>query len=351
MERRVAIDTESNSLHRYPERLCLVQLAGASNIYLIDPLGMQDLTPLGALLADERVEKVVHSADYDIRSLDRQYGFRIKSLFDTSIAAQFAGFTRLGLAAIAQDLLGKTMAKDKSLQRADWSLRPLSSRAIEYASEDVRYLFILRDLLSEKLASLGRAEWVAEECARLAAVRYVAPDRDKLFLSVKGASTLGPKGLASLKALAFFREREALQSGRPPFRILPDSTLVFLAANPQANLEDAPGLGPYGLSRWGPGLRQAIEEGLTAAPIFRPKTRGPIPTAQEQARLKALKEWRLQQAQAMALDAPVLWPTISLERLARAPGAIEAETGSLEVRQWQRSHIAPLLRDYLATQP
>lgn len=350
-QRMVSVDTESNSFHRYPERLCLIQLASENIIYVVDPLAVDDITPLGALLADDRIEKIIHSADYDIRSLDRQYGFRVRNLFDTAIAAQFINFTQLGLSSLLQNLLSKTLTKTKRLQRADWSIRPLTTEALAYASDDVRYLLTLREVLAKRLALLRRLDWVDEECARLAKVRYVAPERERLFLRLKGASALDPKRLAVLKTLAMFREKEALRLGRPPFWVLADKALVFLATNPKARLEDVPGLGSHAISRWGQGLRGAVQEGLKSPPVYLPKGTRQILTTKEQARLKALKGWRTEQAQRLDLDPPLLWPTVSLERLARAPDTLGEEISLPDVRAWQRDEFASSLRAYLESFP
>ena len=136
----IALDTESNSFHRYPEQLCLIQIATRHRVYVIDTIVLKDIASLKEAL-DASITKVVHGADYDIRSLDQHYGFRIRNLYDTNIAARFAGLTRVGLAALIEDLLGVTISKSKRLQRADWGQRPLSTKALDYAAADVRHLF------------------------------------------------------------------------------------------------------------------------------------------------------------------------------------------------------------------
>ena len=138
--RVVCLDIESNGLHRYPERVCLVQLASEGSVFLIDPIATPDMSSLGGLLSDPSVEKVLHSADYDLRSLDRDWGFRISNLFDTSVAAAFLGSTSLGLAAVLQEYLGVQIPKSRRLQRADWTVRPLSEEARLYAASDVLHL-------------------------------------------------------------------------------------------------------------------------------------------------------------------------------------------------------------------
>ena len=345
---RIALDSESNGFHRYPERVCLLQVATVNAVYIIDPLALEDVSPLGEVLADDRIEKVLHGADYDVRSLDRQWGFRFRNLHDTGIAARFVGMERLGLGAVMLETLERTIDKDKELQRADWSLRPLKPRALDYAAGDVLHLLELRQVLGERLEALGRTGWVAEECARQAEVRYSTPDREMAFLSIKGAGVLDGRGLAILRALHHFREEQAIKQGRPPFRIITDQALLYLAAHPTEELAKVPGLGEYGVRRYGQGLRRALREGLDAEPVQRAWAPRDIPSAEETARLKLLKAWRTKEGERLGLDPSVLWPAASLERLSRAPDPLDAEVASPEVRHWQRRHMAPLLRAFVS---
>lgn len=352
---RIAMDTESNGFFRYPERVCLIQLATATDIYLVDPLAVEDMTPLGPLLGDLAIEKVLHGADYDVRSLDREWGFRFRNLFDTGMAAHFIGMDRLGLGVLIEELLGKSVAKEKRLQRADWGVRPLSEEALAYAAEDVLHLFDLRRILGEKLATLERDQWVKEELARLADVRHSPQDVDTAFLHLKGAGGLGPKPLAVLKALWTFRDALARRHDRPPFRIMPDKALILLAEKPDTPLEEVPGLGSYAIQRWGSALRRALLKGMVGPLVFRPYQEREKVTPEEllrrQQMLKDLKSWRTEEGKRLSLDPSLLWPAISLERLARSPGTLEQEMTTSEVRDWQRQHIAPLLRASIALRP
>ena len=241
---RVAVDLESNGFHRYPERVCLVQIAVGDAAYFVDPLSVEDVSPLGRLLADTTVEKVFHSADYDVRSLDRDWGFRVGGLFDTSIAAAFTGSERLGLAAVLKEHLDVDVPKSKKLQRADWTLRPLSDEMLRYAAEDVLHLARLRKTLHGKLLKLGRTGWVEEETERLAAVRHSPQDPEWGFLSMKGSRDLDGRGLAVLRSLHGFREKEARRRDRPPFKVLSDAVLVALASEPHSDLARVKGIGP-----------------------------------------------------------------------------------------------------------
>ena len=134
---RIGVDTEADSRHHYPEKVCLIQVATSEAAYVIDPLAIDDLSALGRVLSDPRVEKVLHGADYDVRGLDRDFGFGIKPLYDTNVAARLAGLERFGLAALMEDLLGIVIPKQAALQKSDWSRRPLSAEALSYGAEDV----------------------------------------------------------------------------------------------------------------------------------------------------------------------------------------------------------------------
>ena len=352
-QKRVAVDLESNGFHRYPERVCLVQLATPDSVWLIDPLVIQDVAPLGDLLADERVEKIMHSADYDVRSLDREWGFRIRNLFDTSIAAAFVGSTRLGLAAILQDYLGVEVTKSKKLQRSDWTIRPVRPDARRYAADDVIYLESIRDLLAQRLSDKSRLDWVAEECERLASVRYRPPDKEWGFLSIKGSRILDDQGLTVLRSLHRFREDEAIKRDRPPFKVLNDSALLTLAGDPGAELAGVKGLGRFGHPPDSKGLRAALQAGLSERPIRRPRTTvyGRRRTQSERAaaldRLVKLKGWRTGLGKKLGLDPALLWPVVSLTRIADAPDEFAGELTSREVRSWQSREFGSALQSVI----
>ncbi len=345
----VAVDLEGNSFHRYPESVCLVQLATRKHVYLIDPLAIDDMSALGDLLNDSRVVKLAHSADYDVRSLDREWRFRLVNLFDTSIAASFVGIEQTGLSNVLKEVLNVDIPKHKKLQRADWTIRPLADDLIVYAAADVLHLSSLYELLTRRLKELGRLSWVLEECHRLAQVRYSKPDPDTAFLSLKGSRELDGRGLSILKSLTSFRESEARRIGRPHFRVMPDSTLISLAQNPQADLKTVSGIGRFARQPLVKRLRQALREGVNAEPVTRPPSQTPTyrPSRAERERaklrLKLLKEWRTAHGKRLSLDPPLLWPATSLERLAREQTTFEEELSSEDVRDWQSQEFAESL--------
>ena len=173
----VGVDTEADSRHHYPEKVCLLQLSDGEQTYIVDPLAGLDYSALGGLFLDASVQKVLHGGDFDLRGLHRDFGFTFANCYDTSIAARFAGIERVGLASLLEELLDVHIPKDQRLRRADWSRRPLQEDALAYAASDVVHLPTLRDVLEERLRALGRESWVAEECERLTEIRYVARTR------------------------------------------------------------------------------------------------------------------------------------------------------------------------------
>lgn len=343
----IALDIESNSRHRYPEQLCLIQLAVPGKVYIIDPLAVKDISLLTEILLSRDIIKVFHEASNDLRSLDRHYKFRVRSIFDTAVAARFCGMEKHGLADVIREILGIDIAKSERLQRSDWGRRPLPEEALEYAAADVYHLVALGEVLIKRLSEMGRMAWVTEECLRLEDLRYEAPDPETFYRSVKGAGRLRSRDLAILRELYLFRENEALRRHKPPFYIMPDQALVYLASNPEADLSGVPGLGEKALKRLGSGIKQAVARGQAAPPVKRKHRSRPergsqggqqgprLSRQQREKLLKILKGWREAIAAELSLEPSLIWPLVSLRRLAENPDSLEAELLSGDVREWQ----------------
>ncbi|HWP36512.1 MAG TPA: HRDC domain-containing protein [Gemmatimonadales bacterium] len=340
---RLAMDTEAASFHRYADRVYLLQLSSDDETVLVDPLQVSDLGPISSVLADERVEVVFHDADYDLRVLDRDYGFRARSVFDTRIAAQLLGEPGVGLAALLEKYLGVTL--DKKLQRADWSLRPLPPDMVAYAAADTAYLLPLRDLLERRMAALGRLAWAREEFARLEGIRWTPPDRDDAYLRLPGAKALSPRAKVVLRALYDWREDVARLLDRPPFRVAPSEALVAVAREAPTTpgaLQRVAGLPRSIGRRYEDSLLAAVQRGLHEA-IGRPTRRGPVmprPDAETEARLERLKAHRNERAAALGVEPGVLCPNGTLMALARRAPQTRDELASVpELRTWQRQAL------------
>ena len=350
--RRIGLDLESNGFFRYPERVCLIQISTSHDVFVIDPLAIGDVNPLGDVLAKTRVETILHAGSHDVLSLDRDWDIRIGNLFDTNIAAAFVGMSRLGLGSVLEEALGVDIPKEKRIQRSDWSNRPLGRKALDYAANDVRYLHELRDTLGKRLKELGREGWVKEECQRLAKTRHEPPDPEMSVFNVKGWRNLDDKGLAILKSLVDYREDHAVRLGRPHFRVIPDMALVALAEKPDAKLRNVRGLGNFARGGLADGIRSAIAEGKSAKPPRRPAQPRPprIPRGEREGisrRLSKLKQWRISHGKRLSLDPALLWPMKSLQRIARSPNDLETELRAPEVRQWQHKEFGKSLRTAL----
>src|SRR5438067_650340 len=220
----VAVDTEADSLHSYFDKVCLIQMSVGGEDLIIDPLKKLDLAPFGALLADPNVRKVLHGADYDLRILNRDFGYTISNLVDTSICAQLLGYEGIGLAALLERHFGVRL--DKSHQRADWAMRPLPRNMLEYAATDTRYLIPLAEKLRAELEALGRWEWAVEEFARLENVRFEKEEVEEPFRRLKGIGAFDRRSLAVVRGLYDLRDALARKADRPPFKIFSNEIIL-----------------------------------------------------------------------------------------------------------------------------
>lgn len=337
----LAVDLEADSMHRYRERVCLMQLSSSRRTVLIDPLPGADLAPLAGIFADPAVRKIFHAADYDLRSLYRDFRLEVRGLFDTMISAQLLGEEKIGL----NDVLGKYfgVTLDKKYQRADWSIRPLPPEMIAYAAEDTRHLHRLAELFEAKLLELGRRDWAAEEFSLLEQVRFSEAERGPLCLRFKGAAPLERRQLGVLEELLQWREREAERRDRPPFQVIGNAILLALAQQAPRTTTALAAVAelPERLrDRHGRELLAAIARGMELPsgdlPVW-PKTPRPERDPAVDARLAALKNWRREKAAALAIDPGVLINNALLELLAREKPATAAQLDGLStLKNWQR---------------
>lgn len=348
-----SVDTESNSMHAYRGRICLVQLSWNSSICLLDPLAVSDLSSLGSLLGNNTITKLMHGADYDLRCFFREYGFETKGLFDTEVCARFCGMVAPNLAATLLTYLEVDIPKSRRLQRSNWALRPLTGEAREYAASDVMHLAPLAGEFRRRLGALGRMDWVHEEFARMERAGAQATEPvGPAYLRLKGSDRLDPQQLAVLSALFELRESEAERVDVPPYRVLGNDTLLHLAREPHSALEEAPGMPPQLVRRSGNRIRAEIQRALRGPGVERPVSprRNQPPSKSAQRRIQALKLWRTEKGAELGLDPSLLWPAASLERLARDPSrwAEEGEAvDNADVRAWQRKEFARELREVL----
>jgi ribonuclease D len=325
----IALDTEADSLHAYPEKLCLVQMAFENTCELVDPLSGLDLAP--ALKVLQQHELVMHGADYDLRLLRKTFDFVPRAIFDTMFAARLLGDRQFGLTNLVEQYLGVKL--EKGPQKANWARRPLTERMEAYARNDVRYLKPLADMLRQRLMEKGRLEWHTETCRRLiedcSQVRPADPD---VVWRVKGSHHLQPAALAVLREIWHWREKEALRANKPPYFILSPETMVHLSmASTESNTVRS--LLPERFSpRKREGIMKAIERGLAAE-----KPPGALQrshyrqTEAEKRRMFELERRRNRKANDLGIDPTLIASRAMLVLLAR-----NWDEHQEELMQWQK---------------
>jgi len=317
----LALDTEADSLHAYPEKICLIQISIAGADELVDPLTGIELNPLWAALRGRGL--ILHGADYDLRLFHEHHRFRPHEVFDTMIAARLAGVERFGLGDLVELFLGVKL--DKAPQKANWAMRPLSQRLLDYARRDTHHLKALSDMLITRLREQGRLGWCEESCAKLVAdcARDPVVDEDEVW-RLKGSGRLSRPALAVLREVWHWREREALAWNRPPFFVLMHD-LVVSVANAAAHGGPWEDFLPR---RWPPrrfeSLREAVRRGLAAPHDRQPAQVRHVarhPTAAEKRRFEELKLRRDRKAGELRIDPTLIASRVTLDELARGGDA------------------------------
>lgn len=335
----LAVDTESNSLYAYYERVCLVQLSTRQHDYIIDPLEVGDMSPLGGLLANPAIEVVFHAAEYDVITLKRDFNFEFASIFDTMLAARACGWPKIGLGNILAEQFG--VRAQKKFQRADWSRRPLPPDQLQYAQMDTHYLPELRDRLLAELTQIGRLEEARETFAALARLAPAQHSFDpEAYWRIHETRDMGRSQMALVRELYLLRDELARRWDWPAFKVFSDKTLVDLARLAPRRLEDlyaVRGLNSRLVQRDGPLILEAVARGRQAPPPRPPRRpRPPDPAVQE--RYDALLSWRKERAAQRGVESDVIVPRETLWELARRPPAsVEDLDGVPGLGPWRRA--------------
>jgi ribonuclease D len=293
---RLGIDTEFMGEGRYQPLLCLAQIAlddgeGGSEVIVLDPLTEEyDPAPLAEVLADPTIEIVLHAARQDVALLRRDWGAPVRNVFDTQVAAGFAGMrAQLGYEPLLKEMLGVKLRKSASFTR--WDDRPLTEEQLGYAREDVLHLLQLAGALQDRLTELDRLEWAREECRAFEAIDDKR-DLDTVFGKLPRVNSLDPPQRAVARELVHWREDAARESDRPVSSILHDAALIEIAKRrPQSidRLRQIRGLNDATLHRRGKAIVEAVARGREREPIAVEGIRPTQPDA-EDAPLIALGE-------------------------------------------------------------
>jgi ribonuclease D len=327
----VSLDTEADSLHAYPEKVCLIQISIVDEDRLVDPLCPIKLDPL--LDALNAHELIMHGADYDLRLLEKHHEFIPSSIFDTMLAARLLGERQFGLSALVEKFLGVKL--DKGSQKANWAQRPLTERMEKYARADTHYLKELADKLRSELAARKRLAWHSESCTRLIeyCTRPQTVDEDAVW-RIKGSTRLSRAALAVLRELWRWREGEAVKANRPPFFVLNHETLVEIATAAAAERPIDKLLPPHMSPRRRSGAHVAVKTGLAVPADAQPEIHRrhyERPNEAEFKRFRELEKIRDANANELGIDSTLIASRPTLGELAR-----DWDANAPLLMNWQR---------------
>jgi ribonuclease D len=332
----VAVDTEADSLHAYPEKLCLIQISTAAEDRLIDPLASLELLPL--LKALSAHELIMHGADYDLRLLRKHHAFVPGSIFDTMLAARLLGIRQFSLGDLVEKHLGVKL--EKGPQKANWALRPLSLKMEHYARNDTHHLKPLADRLRMELDQKARLDWHKESCARLISdCTHERPSNPDSGWRLKGSHLLSGRALATLRELWHWREKEAIRANRPPFFVLSHDALVAISSSAAGGHSYLHLLPRHFSERRSQGLVAAVEKGLAILAEHQPRplrVQSRRPTEGERRNFAMLEKRRNLRAADLGID-----PTLIASRATLSDLAHDWDKHSGDLMVWQRQLLVP----------
>ena len=349
----IGVDMEADSMYHFKEKVCLIQMAADNLNVIIDPLQIRDLSALRPLFNDCKIQKVFHGADYDIRSLYRDFKIEVNGLFDTQLACRFLGLAETSLESVLKRWFHVNLKK--KYRRRDWSKRPLPDEMIAYAAEDARYLLPLAKKLKSKLKQKNRLSWVVEECEHLSKVRPVPGKEGPLFLDFKGAGKLDPRSLAVLEALLEFRKNIACKKDKPLFKIIRNKALLLLAIEKPRRSKDLQRLGilsPNQIRMYSQNLLTAIQAALNLPegdlPVY-PRKKVSTIKPDVAKRTKTLKTWRDERAKKMNIDPALLLTNAQINAIAvQHPFNLDRLHNINEMKNWQKNTFGNDIIEILA---
>lgn len=340
----IGLDTEFERTRTYYSRPALIQVFDGQQVSLVDPLAIDEFAPLAELLLCADVTKVMHASEGDNEIFEQLCGVEPYPIFDTQLAAAFAGHGfSLGYRALVKRLVGVDLAKDET--RSDWLRRPLSQAQIAYAALDVVHLPPMHQQLQRELTELGRDEWLREEIGRLHQRRAAERDPRRAYMRIRQIRRLQSSQLATLRELAAWREIEARERDLPRQKIVRDRSLVAIAESGAAKATDLsaiPELSANAIARYAQPLLGAValahlDDSAEAPPA-------PIPTVDRRLSpwLKSLKRVLSQKADDLNMPAPLLAQARTLESLVSAFAAGQCEIPE-QLRGWREAVITDAL--------
>ena len=312
----IGVDTESNSLFVYEEKVCLIQFSSKDEDFLVDPVKLSNVSSLIQIFSNPNIQKIFHAAEYDLMCLKRDFQFNFSNIFDTMVASKILGKKEVGLQSLLFEFFDVSV--EKKYQRANWGKRPLSKEMLFYAQNDTHYLIGLRNILHQKLTESNKCELATEDFIRLTQVDPFVNNKnnDQYWRIIKGNS-LTPKQESILIELFFLRETIAKQLNRPPFKVFGNQVIVDLAKTipgNKAQLSDIHGLSENIIHRFGNQILSSIDIGSKKTTNHRKEKKQP--NFYFLHRYDALKQWRKMKAKELGVESDIVLPKEHMELLA-----------------------------------
>ena len=335
----IGVDTEFLLERTFFPKLCLLQLSAAGQVWLVDTLRVGSLEPLMPSLTAPRARKLIHAARQDLEAVYLASKFVVSPVFDTQIAAACIGLRpQVGYAELVKTLLDVTIPKGQT--RTDWSMRPLTRAQLEYAADDVLHLEAIAVELTGRLRTLGREQWVREECAGLEDRRLYEPDPAFAWERLRGVGQLAPAPRARAKAVAIWRERAARERDLPRAWILSDAAIFSIAEANPATAADLHAVQPLNGTLAGT-LLDALNRASSTAEIDLAPGQDSRPTPAQKALLDRLIHATDARAAELRVSPEILAPRSELKALAMGKGEAHALEG------WRLPEIGTRLMDVI----
>ncbi len=345
----VAIDTEFVWTKTYLPRLGLIQLAlSDEECYLLDPLAVEDLSPFGELLADPSVVKILHDAPQDLAILHSATGYIPKNIFDTRLAAGFAGLTAtLSLGNLIQELLDITLSKTET--RTDWLKRPLDQEQILYALDDVRYLRAARIILINRIIGPEIKSWLQEELDLLNDPKnYNGLTAHTRYKRIRGSKGLESIELAILRELVIWRELTAKKINRPRGHVVKDSDLLEISRKKTTSIEQLQEKTPLSartIERWGENLVAAVHAGLTCPVEKRPQKEQSMRLSTKNSQmLERLNEFIQLKSQMQGIDPMLIGNGSELKKLVKILNKSHKSELVRQMEGWRKTFLNDFFR-------
>jgi ribonuclease D len=347
---QVGVDTESNSLFAYKERVCLIQFSTPTTDYLLDPFPFDDLNILAPVFADHSVEKIFHAAEYDIICLKRDYGFVFNHVFDTMLTAKILGKKEVGLGNLLEAEFGVTV--NKHFQRANWGIRPIEAALMAYARMDTHYLITLRQRMQAALTASGLENLAQEDFNRISQVEPPV-ENTTCNWRISGSQHLDPVQLSVLCELWHYRDQRAKQANLPLFKVISNQVLLNIARScPQTkqDLGKIEGLTARFLERHGEGLMQAVITGLQKPPKSQRSQNCSRPSDEYLKRIEVLRNWRRITGMSYKVESDVILPRELMEKIAQCnPSSVQELGQVMKEFPWRFQHLGKQILEVLQT--